>query len=69
MERIPFDLASLIHASTTDFGTVVESCPRLQVPVCDYFSTILPGLPISRSGASQALLPLCGSPDIHRPGY
>jgi hypothetical protein len=25
-----------------------------------------PGLPISRSGAFQTLLPLCGSPGIHR---
>ncbi len=49
--------------------SVVESCRRLQVPVRDYFS---PGLPISRSGAFQTLLPLCGSPGIHRlkrPGY
>jgi hypothetical protein len=52
--------------------SVVESCRRLQVPVRDYFSTILPGLPISRSGAFQTVLPLCGSPGIHRlkrPGY
>ena len=46
--------------------SVVESCRRLQVPVRDYFSRVLPGLPISRSGAFQTLLPLCGSPGIHR---
>jgi hypothetical protein len=28
-----------------------------------------PGLPISRSGASQTLLPLCESCSIHRPGH
>jgi hypothetical protein len=36
------------------------------------FQRFSPGLPISRSGAFQALLLLCGSPDIHRlkqPGY
>jgi hypothetical protein len=47
--------------------SVVESCRRLQVPVRDYFSTISPGLPISRSGTFQTLLPLCGSPGIYRP--
>jgi len=46
--------------------SIVESCRRLQVPVRDYFSAILPGSLISRSGAFQTLLPLCGSPDIHR---
>lgn len=46
--------------------SVVESCRRLQVSVRDYFSTIFPGLadlPIRRP---QTLLPLCGSPGIHR---
>ena len=36
------------------------------------FPRFSPGLPISRSGAFQTLLPLCGSPGIHRrkrPGY
>ena len=36
------------------------------------FRRFSPGLPISRSGAFQTLLPLCGSPGIHRlnrPGY
>jgi hypothetical protein len=38
---------------------VVESCRRLQVPVRDYlFPLLSPGLPISRSGAFQTLLPL-----------
>ena len=45
---------------------VVERCRRLQVPVRDYVSTILPGLADLRIGAFQTLLPLCGSPDIHR---
>jgi hypothetical protein len=45
-----------------------EFCHKLKVPVRDYFSVILPGLAdISRSGASQTLLPLCGSPGIHEP--
>jgi hypothetical protein len=44
--------------------SVVESCRRLKLPVRDYqFS---PGLPISRSYASQTLLPLRGSRSIHR---
>ena len=30
------------------------------------FQRFSPGLPISRSGAFQTLLPLCGSPGIHR---
>jgi hypothetical protein len=41
-------------------------------PVRDYFSTILPGLADLPSGAFQTLLPVCGSPGIHRlkrPGY
>jgi transposase len=42
--------------------SVVESCRRLQAPVRDYFSRFSPGLPISRSGAFQISLPLCGSP-------
>jgi hypothetical protein len=46
--------------------SVVESCRRLQVPVRDYFSRVLPGVPISRSGAFQTLLPRCRSPGIHR---
>ena len=46
--------------------SVVESCRRLQVPVRDYFSWVLPGLADPRSGAFQTLLPLCGSPGIHR---
>jgi transposase len=52
--------------------SVVESCRRLQVPVRDYLSTILPRLADLRSGAFQTLLPQCGLPGIHRlkgPGY
>jgi hypothetical protein len=45
---------------------LVVDCCRLQVPVRDYSSTILPGLPISRSGAFPTLVPLYGSPGIHR---
>jgi hypothetical protein len=44
--------------------SVVESRRRLQVPVRDYFSTILPGLADLPMGAFQTLLPLCGSPGI-----
>jgi hypothetical protein len=46
--------------------SVVESCRRLQVPVRDYFSAILPGL--IGSAASQALLPLHGSHSIKDSG-
>jgi transposase len=47
--------------------SAVESCRRLKVSVRDYFSAILPGgLPISRSEASQTLLPLSGSPRIKK---
>ena len=52
--------------------SVVESCRRLKVPVRDYFSSILEGLPTSRYASYQTLLPPCGSPGIHRlkrPGY
>jgi transposase len=52
--------------------SVVESCRRLKVSVRDIFPRFSPGLPISRSGAFQTLLLLCGAPDIHRlkqPGY
>jgi hypothetical protein len=49
--------------------SVVESRRRLKVPVRNYFSAILTGLPISPSGASQTLLPLRGSPDIYRPEF
>lgn len=53
-------------------GELPSRGPFPEISVRDYFSTILSGLPISRSGASQTLLPLCGSAGIHRlkrPGY
>ena len=46
--------------------SVVESCRRLQVPVRDYFSTILPGLADLPIRCLPTLLPLRGSPGIPR---
>jgi transposase len=46
--------------------SIVESCRRLQVPVRDYFSTILPGLADLPIRCLPDLVPLCGSPDIHK---
>ncbi len=43
----------------------MKSCRRLKLPVRDYMAAILPGLPISRSSASQTFPPR-GSPSIHR---
>ena len=64
--------SSLAGPKVAAIFSVVESCRRLQVPVRDYFSTILPGFADLRSGAFQTLLPLCGLPGVHRlkrPGY
>jgi hypothetical protein len=41
----------------------MKSCRRLKLPVRDYMAAILPGLPISRSSASQTFPPR-GSPSI-----
>jgi hypothetical protein len=46
--------------------SVVERRHRLQVPVRNYLSTILPGLARFPIRCLPALLPLCGSPGIHR---
>ena len=49
--------------------SVVESCRRLKSRCATTFPQLSPGLAISRSGASQTLLPQCGSPGIHGHGY
>jgi hypothetical protein len=79
MRAVALGRKNRLHIGSSQAGSkvagilsVVESCRRLQVPVRDYFSRFSPDLPISRSGAFQSLLPLCGSPGIHRlkrPGY
>jgi hypothetical protein len=47
--------------------SVVESCRGRKSRCAITFPRFSPGLPISRSGASQTLLPLRGSPGIHEP--
>ena len=46
--------------------SVVESCRRLKLPARHYWRQFSPGLPISRSSASQTLPLLYGSTSIHR---
>jgi transposase len=46
--------------------SVVESCRRLKLPTRDYLAAVLPGFADLRSSASRTLLPLPGSPCIHR---
>ena len=46
--------------------SVVESCRRLQVPVRDYFSWVLPGLADPPIRCLPDLTPVRGSPGIHR---
>jgi hypothetical protein len=46
--------------------SVVESCRRLKLSLHDYLAAVLLDLPICRSISSHALLPLRGSPSIHR---
>jgi hypothetical protein len=46
--------------------SVVESCRRLQVPVRDYFSTVLPGLADLPIRCLPDLTPAVWAPGIHR---
>jgi hypothetical protein len=42
--------------------SIVESCRRLKTPARDYMAAVPPGLPTSRSNASQDLFPQLGRP-------
>ena len=46
--------------------SVVEGYRRLKLSLCDYLAAVLPDLPICPSSGSRTLLPLRGSPSIHR---
>jgi hypothetical protein len=46
--------------------SVLERWRRLMILLRGYLAAVLSDLPLSRSSGSQTLLPLRGSPSIHR---